>query len=213
MTKMKVLALLAVMMMVMMMPAVASAQQVRPHVFAGTVTVNGLVAPAGTVVYAVIDGVEQGAASVSAGGRYVLKVKASSGGGTSIIFMVDNLTAAETASWIGGEVVTLDLTANAGGGGGGGPSDPGGTGPQGPAGSAGERGPVGPAGPAGPAGTEAGPAGSAGSAGSAGPAGPAGAAGAAGAAGGSGLAIVALILAIIAILGVAGVYFVSRRTA
>ncbi len=72
MTKMRVLALLAVMVMMLMVPAVASAQQVPPHVFTGTVIVNGLSAPAGTTVSAVIDGVEQGSASVAAGGGYVL---------------------------------------------------------------------------------------------------------------------------------------------
>ena len=52
MTKMRVLALLAVMVMMLMVPAVASAQQVPPHVFIGTVTVNGLAAPAGTLLSA-----------------------------------------------------------------------------------------------------------------------------------------------------------------
>ena len=212
MTKMRVLALLAVMMMVLMVPAVASAQQVPPHVLIGTVTVNGLSAPEGTAVYAFIDGVQQGAATVEAGGGYVLTI--SQGSGTDISFLVDTLTAAETFSWKQGGADVLDLTAGGGGGAGGagavGPAGP--AGAPGSAGSAGERGPAGPAGPAGGGGAD-GAAGADGKDGAAGQAGAKGDAGAAGAAGGSGLAIVGLILSIIAILGVAGVFFASRKTA
>ena len=157
MTKIRVLALLAVMMMVLMVPAVASAQQVPPHVLIGTVTVNGLSAPVGTAVYAFIDGVQQGSATVGAGGSYVLTV--SQGSGTDISFLVDTLTAGETASWEQGGADLLDLTAGGIGGTEGADAVVGPAGPKGDAGAAGERGPVGPAGPAGAAGTEAGPAG------------------------------------------------------
>ncbi len=109
MTKMRVLALMAVMVMMLIVPAVASAQQVPPHVFAGTVIVNGLSAPAGTMVYAVIDGVQQGSTTVASGGDYVLQV--SQGSGTDISFMIDTLTAEETASWEQGGAEVLDLTA------------------------------------------------------------------------------------------------------
>ena len=77
MTKMRVLALLAVMVMMFMMPVVASAQQIPPHIFTGTVNVNGLSAPAGTLVWAVIDGEQQGSTAVAAGGSYVLQVSQS----------------------------------------------------------------------------------------------------------------------------------------
>ena len=96
MTKAKVLALLAVMAMVLIVPAVAFAQAVPPHIFIGSVTVNGLSAPSGTVVSAVVDGVEQGKTTVSASGSYTLQV--SQGSGTDIVFMVDTLTATETAT-------------------------------------------------------------------------------------------------------------------
>ncbi len=52
--------------------------------------------PSGTMVWAVIDGVQQGSASTGAGGSYILHV--SQGSGTNISFMVDTLTAEETAS-------------------------------------------------------------------------------------------------------------------
>ena len=114
MTKMRVLALLAVMMMMLMVPTVASAQAVPPHVVIGTGTVNGLAAPAGTTVSAAIDGVVQGSTSVSAGGGYVLTV--SQGTGTDIAFMIDTLPTIETASWQQGGADVLDLTAGGGSG-------------------------------------------------------------------------------------------------
>ncbi len=210
MTKMRVLALLAVMVMMLMVPAVASAQQVPPHVFTGTVIVNGLSAPAGTMIWAVIDGVQQGSTIVESRGAYALQV--SQGSGTDISFMVNTLTAVESASWQQGGADVLDLTAGGIGGTGAvgtaGPAGP--KGDTGAAGDAGDRGPVGPAGPAGavgPGSSEAGPDGPAGAAGSAGPAGPQGAAG------GGGLGLIGLILSIVALLGVAGVYFASRRPA
>ncbi len=109
MTKMRVLALMAVMVMMLMVPAVASAQQVPPHIFTGTVIVNGLSAPSGTTVSAVIDGVQQGSVGTGSGGSYTLHV--SQGSGTDISFMVDTLTSAETASWEQGGAELLDLTA------------------------------------------------------------------------------------------------------
>ena len=84
MTTKRALVFLTVMVMMLMVPAVASAQSVPPHVFIGTVTVDGLAAPAGTTVSAVIDGVEQGSTSVTAGGGYVLT--GSQGTGTHIVF-------------------------------------------------------------------------------------------------------------------------------
>ena len=214
MTKMRVLALLAVTVMMLMVPAVASAQQVPPHVFIGTVTVKGLSAPAGTTVSAVIDGVQQGSASTGTGGSYTLHV--SQGSGTDISFMVDTLTAEETASWEQGGANALDLTAgfvgDTGTGAKGDKGDTGSTGAKGDAGAAGARGQVGPAGPAGPAGGD-GKDGSDGAAGAAGPTGAKGDAGAPGAAGGSGgVALIGLILSIVALLGVAGVFFASRQS-
>jgi len=220
MTKAKILALLAVMAMVLIVPAVAFAQAVPPHIFIGSVTVNGLSAPSGTVVSAVIDGVEQGNATVSSSGSYTLQV--SQGSGTDIIFMVDTLTASETATWQQGGADVLNLTAGAGvvssEGTAGAKGASGSKGSKGDTGAAGERGPAGPAGPAGAAGSD-GKAGSAGAAGAAGADGKAGAdgavgpAGAAGASGGGPVGLIALILSIVAILGVIGVYFASKQSA
>ncbi len=197
-----------------MVPAVASAQQVPPHVFTGTVTVNGIFAPPGTTVSAVIDGVQQGSARTGAGGSYILQVN--QGSATDISFMVDTLTAAETASWEQGGAAVLDLTAgfvgDVGVGAKGDKGDTGAKGAKGDAGAGGARGQVGPAGPAGPGGGD-GNDGAAGADGAAGQAGARGSDGAQGAAGGSGLvAIIGLILSIVALLGVAGVFFASRQS-
>jgi len=221
MTKAKILALLAVMAMVLIVPAVAFAQAVPPHIFIGSVTVNGLSAPSGTVVSAVVDGVEQGNTTVSSSGSYTLQV--SQGSGTDIIFMVDTLTAAETATWQQGGADVLNLTAGSGvvaatSGAEGAAGAAGAKGAKGDKGAAGDRGPAGPAGPAGAAGADgkAGPAGAAGADGKAGPAGAdgsTGAAGPAGAGGGGAVGLIALILSIVAILGVIGVYFASKQSA
>ena len=211
MTKAKVLALLAVMAMVLIVPAVAFAQAVPPHIFIGSVTVNGLSAPSGTVVSAVVDGVEQGKTTVSASGSYTLQV--SQGSGTDVVFMVDTLTASETATWQQGGADVLNLTAGTGAalsaGEAGAAGAKGSKGSKGDKGDAGDRGPAGPAGPAGASGSagadgKAGPAGADGKAGSAGPA---------GSGGGGPVGLIALILSIVAILGVVGVYFASKQSA
>ena len=220
MTKAKLLALLAVMAMVLIVPAVAFAQAVPPHIFIGSVTVNGLSAPSGTVVSAVIDGVEQGNATVSTAGSYTLQV--SQGSGTDVVFMVDTLTASETATWQQGGADVVNLTAGTGAAAtsteAGADGAKGSKGSKGDKGDAGDRGPAGPAGPAGAAGSDgsdgkAGAAGSDGSAGAAGSDGKAGAAGPAGSGGGGPVGLIALILSIVAILGVIGVYFASKQSA
>ena len=223
--KVRAVALVAVMALLLTLPAVASAQAVQPHVFIGTASVNGLPATAGTVVTGMIGGEEQGSAEVTDNGAYTLLVD--QGAGTDITFSVGTITAAETAVWVQGGADVLNLTAS----GLAASSAPGITGATGATGSAGARGVSGPAGPAGPAGARgaSGPSGSAGADGAsgasgpagadgaAGPAGSAGAAGPAGPAGGGGgggaLGLIALILAIVALIGVGGVYVMSRRPA
>ena len=49
-----------------------------PHVFVGTVKINGTTAPDGTVVAATIDGVEA-ATAIVAGGSYQLKIRNAQG--------------------------------------------------------------------------------------------------------------------------------------
>jgi hypothetical protein len=211
MTKMRFLALLAVLALFLTLPAIASAQQVPPHVLIGTVTENGVPAPVGRAVTASIDGVVVGSTTVEAGGGYTMLVN--QGTGTAITFMVGNLDAAQTATWEQGGGSVLDLVVG-GAGGAVGPAGP--AGPPGDQGATGDRGPAGPAGPAGPSGTSGadGQAGAAGLAGAPGATGPAGAVGSAGPAGGGGIiGLIGLILAIIALIGVGAVYFTGRQSA
>src|ERR671914_1387632 len=177
MTKLRFLALLTVLALVLALPAVASAQQVPPHVFHGTVTVNGLPAPVGTEVIALAGGQPVATDTVDQNGEYTLLVPQSEG---EITFRVGTLNAAETSNWEQGGANIVNLTASSFA-----PPSTEGTPPPGavgPAGPRGEPGPAGEVGPAGPAG-ETGPAGPPGPAGPAGPPGPAGPAGEAGTAG------------------------------
>ncbi len=212
MTKMRFLALLAVLALFLTLPAIASAQQVPPHVFIGTVTENGGEAPVGREVTAYIGGVVQGSATVQAGGAYTLLVN--QGTGDAISFKIGNLDADQSATWEQGGGTVLDLIAGGAGGAAGsvGPAGPQGSpGSDGADGADGARGPAGPAGPSGPGGAE-GPAGSDGADGAPGAAGSAGSTGSAGAAGAGGaLGLIGLILAIIALIGVGVVYFMPRR--
>jgi len=84
------------------------AQQIPPHVFIGTVTINGVLAPVGTAITAFIDGVVQGSTEVGSGGGYTLVVN--QGSSTDITFKIGNLDANETATWEQGGATTLDLT-------------------------------------------------------------------------------------------------------
>ena len=234
MTKFSILASLAVIALLLAIPAavLAQAQPSLPAVFGGTVSWDGTPASDGTMVSAWIDGKEV-ASATAADGSYALAISEPPGSsftGKKITFKVGPGTATQTATWeaAGGDVLNLKAAPVAppkpvvgpagpagpagsagkagapGPGGGPGPSGPGGS--PGKAGAAGAAGAKGPAGSAGSAGS-AGPAGSAGSAGAAGPAGSAGsdgAAGPAGAAGAAGGGALAVIALIIAIVAAIG---------
>src|ERR687895_511226 len=150
MTKLRFLALLTVLALLLALPAVASAQQVPPHVFHGTATVNGLPAPTGTEVTALASGQPVATDTVDQNGEYTLLVPQSEG---EITFRVGTLNAAETSNWEQGGANIVNLTASSFAP----PSTEGTPGP-GAVGPAGPRGEAGPAGEAGPPG-EVGPAG------------------------------------------------------
>src|SRR5918998_6339727 len=208
MTKLRFLALLTVLALLLALPAVASAQQVPPHVFHGTATVNGLPAPTGTEVTALAGGQPVATDTVDQNGEYTLLVPQSEG---EITFRVATLNAAETSNWEQGGANIVNLTASSFA-----PPSTEGTPPPGAVGPAGPRGEAGPAGPPG----EAGPAGEAGPPGPQSPAGPSGPAGPAGPQGPSGssgifciLGLIGFILAIIALIAAAAAYFTSRQPA
>ena len=214
MLKVRVQALLATLALLLtLVPAVASAQSV-PCVVVGTATVNGLAAPVGTVVSAIIGGTVVKSQAVEAKGD-IGALQIPSGDGTEVSFTLDSLTANETITWKKGNCGEVALTASAAGSAAAADAEQGATGRSGAPGKDGADGAAGPAGPQGPAGADgkAGADGAAGSAGPAGPAGPAGSAGAAGTGGGGAMGMIALILAIIALIGVGAVYFMGRQSA
>ena len=110
MQKSRSLVLIIVVLLMVALPDATLAQQIPPHVFTGIVTIDGVSAPVGTVITAIIDGVNQGSATVQAGGQYQLQV--SQGAGTGITFKIGNLDANETATWEQGGATLLNLTAN-----------------------------------------------------------------------------------------------------
>jgi len=194
-------------------PTAAFAQRVPPHVFVGSVTLDGATAADGAAVTAWIGG-EQVAATTAASGSYSLIVDQgdSSYAGETVSFKVSGASASETATWTQGGGDEINLVAATGSSAAGGSQ-----GAAGAEGAKGDKGSTGPAGPSGPAGADGakgstGAAGPAGSAGATGPAGPAGAAGAAGSDGGGGaLGVIALIIAIVALVAAGGAFMAGRR--
>src|ERR687896_1034998 len=142
MIKLRFLALLSVLALMLALPAVASAQQVPPHVFIGTVTVNGLRAPAGTEVIALAGGQELATTTVEPNGTYTLLVPQTEG---EVGFGVGTLTAQQRADWEQGGADMVNLTASSVGPGPGpdGTPPPPAVGPAGPAGEASVAGPAG----------------------------------------------------------------------
>ena len=115
MTKIRISALLAAIVLLATVPAVASAQQPPPpHVFVGNATISGVPAVDGTIVTAWIDGGQAGAATVSGGdGSYVLFVEQPVGvaySGKTITFKIGGVDAAETATWEQGGAQILNMT-------------------------------------------------------------------------------------------------------
>jgi hypothetical protein len=200
--------------LLLMLPSVVSAQRVIPHAFLGSATVNGSPAANGTVVAALVDGQQMAAKSVTGGTYPVLLVEPSgeSFDGKTVTFTIGGIAAAQTYIWQQGEVTELNLTATPVIG------SPAATptpapvlvlGPKGDAGPTGQQGLQGVQGSAGPPGS-GGPAGPAGSAGPAGVAGPSGSQGLTGPDGDTGtdgnslVGILALIFAVLAFLGTFG---------
>jgi len=214
MIKVRFLALLSVLALLLTLPAIVSAQSVPPHLFIGTATVNGLNAPSGTVITAMIGGEAKGSVKVGSNGAYT-RLLVSSGSGSEISFVLDSLTADETATWEQGGSTVLALNASVGGtaveGAAGGTGRTGNKGADGKDGAAGSDGADGSDGKDGTNGKDgaAGADGAAGSDGKAGAAGPAGAPGG----GGGALSLIALILAIVALIGVGAVYFMGKQNA
>ena len=155
MTKTRFLALVTALVLLLAIPTSVLAQRVPPHVFVGTVTLDGAAAVDGAAVTAWIDG-EQVASTNASGGEYSLLVDQgdSSYAGKTVSFKVSGANAAETGAWLQGGGDVLNLTGVTGSSGGGDAGETGSVGPAGPRGAAGAAGSPGPAGPAGSDGSD-----------------------------------------------------------
>ena len=217
------MAVLAVIMLAVLLPAHAAAQETEqlPHVIIGNATVDGVTAQNGTVITAMVDGEEAGSSMVTGpDGRFEnLMVIVE---GEEITFMIGEVLAEERVVWKKGGATVQNLNAStaerptpvASPGREGPPGAKGDQGDQGSRGYTGASGPAGPpgdSGPAGPAGRQ-GQAGADGADGADGWGGPPGPPGPTGPGAGSGkmLGILGIVLGILALGGVAAVYLRPR---
>lgn len=87
-----------------------------PHRYAGTVTIDGEAAAAGTSVTAIVNGAECGSATVlesAAGSTYVVDVPDTcADDGDAVSFQVMGYDAAESGTWSGGGRNDIDLTVS-----------------------------------------------------------------------------------------------------
>jgi cobalamin biosynthesis Mg chelatase CobN len=214
MIKTRLLTLVMALMLLLAIPTSVFAQNARPHVFVGTVTLDGAGAADGAAVTAWVDDAQVAATTVS-GGQYnllVIQTGDASFAGKTVSFKVSNANAAATGTWEegGGDVLDLVATTGSAGAESGEAGQSGSKGDTGAKGAKGDTGSAGAAGATGPGGAD-GAAGPAGATGSAGSAGSAGVAGVAGNDGSGGLGIIALIVAIVALLAAGGSYMMGRR--
>jgi hypothetical protein len=122
MTKLRILALLAVVALVLF-PAIAVAQNPPPLPcrFHGTVLVNGADAPVGTVIQALIDGNVTKEYTLTAPGTYALIIEEPEVGAytnKTVSFTVAGSAVTQTGTFESGSNFTVDLTLGEGGGGG-----------------------------------------------------------------------------------------------
>ncbi len=119
MSSLKVLASIAVGIL-LLLPAIAFAQGVQlPCRFYGTVQIDGNDVPDGTVITAIIEGNPHFTVTPAARygpSTYALKIKPPLGtfynDGTPITFKIDDYDAAETATWVAGGNIELNLTVS-----------------------------------------------------------------------------------------------------
>lgn len=110
----------AALLLASLLPAVGgvSAQpEMPPNQFFGSVTLDGVAAPAGANVTATIDGTNCGQTTVEADSTYSMTVRSASGDnplcageGDTVTFTVDGCTA-DTGTWSSGQFTPLDLDA------------------------------------------------------------------------------------------------------
>ncbi len=114
MTKIRILALLALVGLLVLWPAVAFAQP-NAHRFYGTATLDGTAVSIGSAVAATVGGDTYSTTTTDAAGTYVITVASSditkSYAGQTVSFTVRGYAATQTATWEVGGVTNLNLTA------------------------------------------------------------------------------------------------------
>ena len=115
-TRTSFLVLIAVVALLVSIPAIVSASSVPPHKFYGTAYIDGQPAPEGTLVVASISDERVGETMADATGNYVLTTMGdSSYQGQVVTFRVNGQYARETAIWLQGARTELDLNASSAG--------------------------------------------------------------------------------------------------
>ena len=110
MTRLHLVALLAVMTLSLALPGAALAQSgPPPHLFVGTATVDGEPARSGTMVFAFVEGKPAGSVAVDARGEFFLMAL---GPGREVTFKIGDYPATQTTSWEKGGAAMLNLTAS-----------------------------------------------------------------------------------------------------
>ena len=109
MTKLHLLILITVLALALALPGLSSAQALPPHLFIGTATVDGVPAPGGTEIAALVDGNPAGMVSVDGAGKFFL---IAAGPGRVVTFQIGDYPAAQSLPWEKGGATLLDLTAN-----------------------------------------------------------------------------------------------------
>ena len=106
------LMLIAVVALLVSLPAIVSAQVPPPNRFFGSVTIDGRPAPVGTTVVAWANGQQVGMVVTTTVGSYPTLEVSGLSPNTPITFRVNGVEANETASWEQGTVTPLNLTAS-----------------------------------------------------------------------------------------------------
>jgi hypothetical protein len=112
MTKIGFWLLLGVTALLLPFPTTALAQQSPPHRLFGTVTIDGVNAPDGTRVTAVVSG-QAVVSTATSGGSYRIDVVQTEGvsfSGKTVGFTVGGIAATQAVPWAFGEVSNLNLT-------------------------------------------------------------------------------------------------------
>ena len=107
----RLLGIIAVVALLVSIPAIASAQENPPQRFYGTVEIGGEAPEAGTMVAAIIGNETIGEATTDAMGNYVLTTRSrASYQGQVVNFTIDGEMARQSARWRQGGIDLLNLT-------------------------------------------------------------------------------------------------------